>query len=78
MLVKCLRVLKLKSKDISKSKKQQKTLKQKEAYEIFLNQEQIYVFQCMGQLNDKFKQRVFNQLLWMKFNKDGNSGIINK
>ena len=35
------------------------------------------MFQCMWELNGKLKQGYINPLLWMKFNKDGYSGITN-
>ena len=40
------------------------------------NKEWIYVFQCMWQINDKFKPRGVNQLFWMYLNEDDNSGIL--
>ena len=40
-------------------------------YEIFRKWERRYVFQCMRQLNGKYKQTSANTLVSMHFNEDG-------
>ena len=46
-------------------------------YNIKILRKNIYVFQCMWQLNGKIKQKGVNPLFWMQLNEDGDSGIIN-